>query len=88
MNPIKAKIFRFRLRLLLFSYFLFCMTIVVIQVKETRKVAVFDPEDQAKTVAKEIVREEISSVVVNMQGYNPLKQKQKRLAQYNNYKKM
>ncbi|MDR2234341.1 MAG: CsgG/HfaB family protein [Tannerella sp.] len=45
---------------------------LLFQAQEDRKVAVFDPEGKVDTILLEIVREEISSAIVNTQGYTVL----------------
>ena len=54
----------------LFTLFLFLPIIALAQ--EGRKVAVFDPSGTVENALLEIVREEISSVVVNTSGYSVL----------------
>jgi hypothetical protein len=56
--------------LLLFAFFTFFA--LVTHAQEDRKVAVFDPEGAVEKTLLEIVREEISSVVVNTPGYTVL----------------
>ncbi len=44
----------------------------IVTMAQSQKVAVFDPEGDANTNLKEIVREEVSSIIVNQGGYTVL----------------
>ncbi|MDR1553986.1 MAG: CsgG/HfaB family protein [Prevotellaceae bacterium] len=55
---------------ILFSMFL-AITILSLQA-EDKKVAVFDPAGDVTSSIREVVREEISSVIVNIEGYSVL----------------
>ena len=61
-----------KLYIFLFYFFVLLFTISRVQAQETLKVAVFDPAGKVDEALLEIVREEISSVVVNMPGYTVL----------------
>ena len=54
------------------SFMLLAFTSVYAQAQDSRKVAVFDPAGSVDKALLEIVREEISSVVVNTKGYTVL----------------
>ena len=57
---------------LLYSFVMLLLITVSTQAQAVRKVAVFDPAGKVEEALIEIVREEISSVVVNTAGYSVL----------------